>query len=118
MTRINCIPIDELTRQHCFAEYRELPRIRHAWPRREHPNIPKHYCLGKGHCTFFYDKGLWLLKRHKALYAYLVEYWGYNIQKIPIIDLTHWPQCAMNNWIPDNNAMRLNRERIHERLLK
>lgn len=83
MTRINCIPIDELTRQHCFAKYRELPHIRYAWPRREYPNIPKYYCLGKGHCTFFYDKGLWLLKRHKALYKQLINYWNYNIQKNP-----------------------------------
>jgi len=114
MTRINCIPVTELTSKHLLAEYRELPRVRHAYPRKASASIPPAYVLGKGHVTFFYDKGLWLEQRHAALIAEMRRR-GYTVN-LPPLDLGHWPQGAMNNWRVTDEAMRLNRERISQRL--
>lgn len=47
MTRINVVPVDELSDQWLLAEYRELPRVV-----KQNINIsdaPAEYCLGKGH---------------------------------------------------------------------
>jgi deoxyribonuclease (pyrimidine dimer) len=71
MTRVNVIPVQELTKQHLVAEYREIMRVPGALKKslqRKKPfcnsEIPENYVLGKGHVKFFYiyDKGLmsWL----------------------------------------------------------
>ena len=47
MTRINVVPVWELSDQHLIAEYHELPRVL-----KQNINItdaPEKYCLGKGH---------------------------------------------------------------------
>lgn len=112
MTRINCIPVSELTRQHLVAEYREITRAR-SWNIRRRP-LPDSYRMGKGHCLFFHDKGLYLQKRHRQLIAEMKRR-GYN-PTLPPLDLSHWPEWAMNDWQPDTEAMTVNRERIAERL--
>lgn len=114
MTRVNCVSPIELTNQHLLAEYRELPRIRHAYPRNNTPVIPLEYILGKGHLTFFYNKGLWLENRHKELIAEM-KLRGFTVN-LPPLDLSHWPKWAMRNWIPTKEAIELNRARIAERL--
>jgi len=114
MTRINVIQPTELNRQMLLAEYRELPRIRHAYPRKSATTIPPAYVLGKGHVTFFYDKGLWLEQRHAALIAEMRRR-GYTVN-LPALDLSHWPAGAINDWHPTDEAIRLNRERISQRL--
>ena len=115
MTRINCIDIEELTREHCFAEYREMTRLRHLWPRKKFPGVTT-YCMGSGHVLFFADKGLWLEKRHQALYDRLTNHFGYRIKNIPILNLDHWPPEMMNDWVPSEDDMRISRGRIDERL--
>ena len=76
MTRINCVPVQELTDAHLGAEYRELPRIfalaRAAYLRGELPTDPRNpteYTLGKGHVRFFYARLGWLRKRFLELVA-------------------------------------------------
>ena len=113
MTRINLIPVTELTQKHLLAEYREMLRLRHIYPRQLKPTISKQYKLGKGHVLFFADKGLWLLNRHRQLReemhnrGYVVNY---------ELDLSSWPQSAMNDWYPNEDEIQINRERILERL--
>lgn len=113
MTRINCVPAKELTQAHLIAEYRELPRIRHAWPRKTKPVIPKNYLMGKGHVTFFYDKGIWLENRHAELIAEMLNR-GYNAN-LPPLNLSHWPESAMNDWEATSEAIAVNKKRIAER---
>jgi deoxyribonuclease (pyrimidine dimer) len=74
MTRINVIPVDELTDNFLLAEHFELPRVfllvhNHMMKGRhiEDLKIPPTYRLGSGHVTFFYDKLAWLAARHRAL---------------------------------------------------
>jgi hypothetical protein len=72
--------------------------------------------MGKGHVLFFLDKGVWLQNRHKALFKRLTESFGYRITEIPPLDLSHWPEWAMNDWQPSEIDMEVNRERLRERM--
>ncbi len=76
MTRINTVPPKLLSKPHLMAEYRELPRIFTAVLKLVDAgktpadiDIPKRYCLGKGHVTFFYDKCAWLYIRFISLHS-------------------------------------------------
>jgi hypothetical protein len=109
MTRINCIDIESIPLKMRHAEYREMLRLRKAYPRKSSPNIPPSYRMGKGHVTFFYDKGLYLLKRHAALRKSLKKA-GYTVNFK--LDLSSWPKEAMNDWTPDTDAKIINISRI------
>lgn len=119
MTRINTVPVEELTDQHLLAEWRELPRIsKLAWAywgrdgRKE--DLPETYRLGKGHVQFFYDKGTYLYFRLCQLYeecqarGIKVQYWSY---------VPH-PDELSGGWTPDVEAIRANRARRAERILQ
>jgi deoxyribonuclease (pyrimidine dimer) len=123
MTRINCIPVEELTDKHLGAEYRELPRlfgqIKKAIERGESPDDPRNpteYKLGKGHTRFFYDKVHWLHLRYIQLVKECKKRGrAVNFPYSPefIWDL---PNKWWNTWTPTPEAMELNRQRIKERL--
>jgi hypothetical protein len=122
MTRINVVPVEELSQQHLVAEYRELPRIfnlvRAAIVRGESPcdkRNPLAYTLGTGHCRFFYSKLGWLKERQRALVG---EMWrrGYKPSFTDVEGLLSGipePWCC--DWTPDTTAMEINRARISER---
>lgn len=57
MTRVNLIPVEELTNKHLIAEKHEITRV-FALAKNSKPNvkIPNTYRMGKGHVTFFYNK--------------------------------------------------------------
>lgn len=123
MTRINCIPVQELTDKHLGAEYRELPRlfnqIRKAIERGESPDDPRNpteYKLGKGHTRFFYDKTAWLCSR----YIELIKECSRRGRKVnfpkPPDFILEFPGVWWNEWTPTLEAMELNRQRIKERL--
>ena len=74
MTRINAnISIKELTDQHLLAEHREIKRICYRYSARLKTNKSViqtgQFRLGKGHETFFLDKGLFTQNRYWQLYA-------------------------------------------------
>lgn len=120
MTRINCVPPTELTRQHLIAEYRELPRVfslvRAAIDRGEHPVLYPRYTLGKGHVRFFYARLTWVVKRQESLITEMINR-GYSPQfGVPTLD--KFPPEWCNDWEPDDIAMAINRERISARLEK
>jgi deoxyribonuclease (pyrimidine dimer) len=77
MTRINCIPVEDLADQHLFIEYREITRVSKL--SRGLLDYGK-YALGEGHVKFFYDKGLYLSNRCERLYDELIIR-GYNPTK-------------------------------------
>lgn len=124
MTRINCVPVEELTDKHLVAEYRELPRafklMRAAQDRGEAPTDgrnPREYTMGTGHVRFFYNKGLYLLRRQKALVAEMQRR-GFNPQFTDPSELL--PEgldlWRMMDWTPTPEALAINRQRIAERL--
>ena len=126
MTRINCVPVEELTDKHLGAEYRELPRlfgqIKKAIERGEKPDDPRNppeYKLGKGHTRFFYNKLMWLCSRYYNLVDECRRRGRtVNFPEVPtstLLMITFHPDWA-NNWTPTPEALALNRQRIQERL--
>ena len=119
MTRINCVPVQELSGAHLVAEYRELPRVfalaEKAAARGEFSQ-PDRYTLGKGHMLFFYTRLAYLAKRHQALVeemkrrGYRPSFSGVQREQFPNI-----PDAFWNDWNPDEEALRINRQRIAER---
>ena len=119
MTRINCIPVEELTNKHLVAEYRELPRVFNL-ARMPHTNeqFPQEYTLGKGHVKFFYDKLGYCYTRQHQLYNEMKRR-GYKPNYNPeLLYLEHWFHKIKlwNEWTPTELDQHINRQRIQERL--
>lgn len=112
MTRINCIDPSFLTKDMLISEYREMLRLRHAKPRQTGVDS---YRLGKGHVLFFYDKGSYLLNRHKQLRDEMQQR---GIATNYKLDLSSWPDWAMSNWTPNVDDQLANVARIINRLSK
>jgi deoxyribonuclease (pyrimidine dimer) len=121
MTRINCVPVEELCRQHLIAEYRELPRVfgmaanAERWNRIK--SLPEKYVLGEGHIKFFYNKLEYCAERHRQL---VKEMFRRNYKPVIIDPDIPWrksiPSSLWGNWEPTENAIKINRERIKERM--
>lgn len=124
MTRINCIPPSELTREHLVAEYRELPRIfgmvrgmiERGVTDPALADIPPDYRMGTGHMKFFTDKLGYLLKRQKALIAEM-QARGYQPSHTePDNLLVGIPEAFHKDWVPNAQDLHISRARIMERL--
>lgn len=118
MTRINVVPVADLTDQHLMAEYRELPMVPAA-ARRSNPSTYKPttvYTLNRGHVMFFYNKKQYLVNRWLDLIAELYHR-GFNIS--PDNRIVYWSaldKFPQTIWTPDQNAIDINTERINERI--
>lgn len=118
MTRINVIPVTELTDQHLMAEYRELPMVMTS-ARRSSPSNFKpsdKYTLNKGHIMFFYNKKNYLLNRWSELITELNNR-GYKID--PSARNVLWNELdkfLQVDWYPDEDARCTNLERIKARI--
>lgn len=119
MTRINLIPVRQLTNKHLLAEYRELPRVyrlAREWHNRGCPGgIPETYCLGKGHVRFFYNKLKWVTNRWHKLYRECKRR-GFDVKHKPRYPFINAPKALWNDWAPDKQSILLNRERIKQRI--
>ncbi|HYG46103.1 MAG TPA: pyrimidine dimer DNA glycosylase/endonuclease V [Bordetella sp.] len=119
MTRINCVPVQELTRQHLVAEYRELPRVfglaRKAWQRGPVAGPPD-YTLGKGHLLFFYTRLGYLARRHGELVQEMQRR-GYQPAFLAPLAEVHadLPPSLWGDWTPTAQALAVNRKRIADR---
>jgi deoxyribonuclease (pyrimidine dimer) len=125
MTRINCVPVEELTDKLLGAEYRELPRlfgqILKAIERGEQPNDkrnPTEYKLGKGHTRFFYNKTAWLCNRYYQLVEECIKRGRTVNFPTPPNTVFDIPIEWCMDWTPTPEALELNRQRIKERLEK
>lgn len=122
MTRVNIVPVQELTDKHLIAEYREITRIpgnlNKSLNRKSKSfsfnEIPDAYTLGTGHVKFFYNKMLFLRKR----YAKLIKEMNSRGFKTNYTDLTLFDveNKYMNDYTPTTDALNINRKRIKERL--
>jgi deoxyribonuclease (pyrimidine dimer) len=117
MTRINCVPPEELSREHLLAEWKELPRVFNLAAKAYHSGrkvvAPERYTLGAGHVKFFYQRLGWCLDRFLELRSEMLRR-GYkpNYVQPPFVNL---PPEWWGEWEPDENAVSINRERILER---
>lgn len=119
MTRINCVPVQELHDKHLVAEYRELPRVfklaAAAHTRGERP-MQDAYTLGKGHVKFFYTRLGWLKWRFQDLVAEM-QARGFKPQYRAVPNVADdLPVQWWQFWDPTPEALAINRQRIQERL--
>lgn len=120
MTRINLIPVEELSDQHLLAEHREIKRI---------PNVilsgrysldwqPSQYVLWPWHCKFFYDKNEFLRFRYQELYLECIKRW-FNVRWYYIsfneVIYNH-PELSRVRYKPTQEEIELSRARIKEKL--
>lgn len=123
MTRINVVPVKELMDQHILAEVRELPRLvknlHKSLNRKSKPfsmdEIPSQYVLGTGHVFHFYDKFKWLETRFKQLLEEC-ENRGFTINFNDVTIFREVPSQFYNDWEVTEEAKKLNRSRIAERI--
>ena len=124
MTRINVVQVKSLTTKHLVAEYRELPRIfalayaasirGELW----NNSIPEDYTLGRGHVLFFYDKLLYLSRRHQELVNEMLKR-GYKPNfkdDLFLVWKDRIPVEYWGNYKPTKHALKINIERINKRL--
>lgn len=114
MPRVDIVPVEDLPTRLIKYNIRTVAWVaRNVNPRVE---VDFDFRLGKGHCIFFADKGLWLIKRHAALFAALQER-GERVAVAQIAEndlrMTWFPE-AMQDWMPDEAALRVNRARLVE----
>ena len=117
MTRINCVPAEELSRQHLVAEWRELPRVfrlaANACAAGKTLRAPDRYTLGAGHVKFFYTRLGFIGRRWQELRDEMLRR-GYTpgFDAPPTVEVCDdWLQ----DWTPDAEAISINRARIAER---
>lgn len=124
MTRINVVPVEELTRQHLQSEYREITRV-FGLARKAQRDIlglrkklPPEYTLGTGHVLFFMNK----LKYCSDRYAQLTQEMrcrGYSPNPVSKEDLISGIDSKLiQDYTPTLEAVAINRQRIRERLQK
>lgn len=116
MTRINLIPVDELSDQHLMAEYRELPRMADFARKtvKKPTDIPVTFTLNKGHMTFFLDKAEFLEDRHRDIVEELKRR-GFNLKlNSPFVMERRFKQ---KQWKPSGTEIEISRQRIDEKLL-
>lgn len=75
MTRINVVPVEELSDQWLLAEYRELPRC--IKQNINTNDAPQNYCLGKGHMKWAKHHTLFLINRFYKIFNEL-KFRGFN----------------------------------------
>ena len=124
MTRINVVPVEELSQKHLVAEYRELPRIfgavRTVLAKGMTPHDtrqdPDAYRLGKGHMKFFYNRLTFLAKRQSALVEEMVRR-GFKPTFTDDLRKVHHdiPSVWWNDYVPTPEALTINRARMKER---
>lgn len=127
MTRINLVPVQELTDQHLFAEFREIKMIGPSLRRSiaahgkqgAFDRIPSEFTLGKGHVCFFYNKGAYLAARFDELRQEL-DLRGVQFNRRADLDagdlMTLYDQPWFRGYTPTQAALKLVRARIAEKI--
>jgi len=122
MTRINIIPVSELTDQHLIAEYREITMVPAALKRTlrskvglQYKKISKEFTLNTGHVYFFYNKGLYLNKRYDEIVSEM-KYRGFNPDPTRRFPKEVFPEELYNDWMPSLNEQKVIRQRIREKI--
>ena len=123
MTRINLVPITELSDQHLVAEYREIFMVGPSLQRSlKSPNwnktketLPKEFTLNKGHVKFFYNKGKYLDNRYLELIKEMKNR-GMRPDPLRKFKREQWPDELFNDWMPSAKDLEIIRERIQLRI--
>ena len=110
VVRINIISPRKLADQHLLAENVEILML--ASYAKNNPcldEIPKEYCLGKGHIKFFKDKIKYLELRHELI---KIEMKNRGFKANKTISLVGFKKYQLNTWNPTNKDFKIIKERI------
>ena len=123
MTRINVIPVDQLTDQHLVAEYREMLMVPASLKRSlgskngmDKKRIPNQYTLNTGHVYFFYDKGKFLKERYDSLVNEMKKRGMKPDPNRTFPTKVFKDNDLYNSWKVTDRAVQINNERIIERI--
>lgn len=109
MTRINVIPVRELSDQHLIAEYHELPRV--LKQNINTADAPEKYCLGKGHMKWAKRYSLYTRARYIALWSEML-FRGFAVNYCK----DNFDTSLHKQWYdPTPEDIELNRQRIREK---
>ena len=116
MTRINLVPVEELSDQHLISEYRELPRV--IKQDINIKNAPNRYTLGKGHMKWAKAHSLFTLNRYMEL-CNEMAYRGFKVNhdsdKLYRIWLRQGSPETDNTYNPDGKDILVSRNRLIEK---
>lgn len=123
MTRINCVPPEELHDRHLVAEYHELPRVFGLVKKAISRKLNKDdfisydtYTFGSGHVKFFYTRLKWLAERQALLIEEMLRRKmrprHSNFTELFMGIGPEW----FGDWSPTEADKKLNRARLGERL--
>ena len=119
MTRINLVPVWELSDQHLIAEWRELPRIFGLVKKKldewKPIIISENYTMWTWHVRFFYNKLLFLQKRHQTLVKEAQKRW-FKITLTEKISLNSFPKEYCQDFSPSEQDLKISQQRILEKL--
>lgn len=112
MTRINVVPVSELSDQHLIAEYHELPRVL-----KQDINIadaPERYCLGKGHIKWAKRHSIFTACRYGQLLREM-HHRGFKTNFTDSGPELFTAQIRYYDYDPTDEDVELNRQRIREK---
>lgn len=111
MTRINVVPVEELSDQWLIAEYRELPRVLKG--NFSIKNASDKYILGKGHVKWARKYAIYTNSRMNKIVEEML-YRGFKPKFSS--DLSMYISKDMeNDYNPDLNDLKINKTRLIER---
>jgi len=114
MVRINLINPKYLSDQHLIAEYNEILKLIGHVKKFPHAHeVPKKYCLGKGHITFFKDKLAYLKKRHELIKKEMRKR-GYK--PVKTIKLCAFKKELCKDWAPQKKDKNIIKKRLIEKI--
>ena len=133
MTRVNVTHVEELHHMHLKGEYKEITRVFGLARKAQFDvikgkrKLPSEYTLGTGHVLFFYDKLKIIADRYEALVREMQGSFGsnephsqrrgYKPNPIPREELLAGISPKLyNGYVPTQEAIKINLERINERL--
>lgn len=115
MTRINIIPVEELSDKWLLAEYHELPRCIKQDINTD--DAPEKYCLGKGHMKWGKRHTIYLINR---FYEIVNEMWhrhfhsNYTPEDLEFYAFKNAKTEDLQDYIFDFYDTKLNRQRLIE----
>lgn len=116
MTRINQVPVEELSDPNLFAEHRELPRC--IKQNINTQNAPEKYLLGTGHMKWAKHHTLYLIKRFYQIVdemKYRGFHSNYSPKDLENYALKNTKPEDLQDYNPDFYDVELNRQRIIRR---
>jgi deoxyribonuclease (pyrimidine dimer) len=115
MTRVNVIPVSELSDQHLIAEYHELPRV--IKQNIDISNAPQCFVLGTGHMRWARAHWKYTCDRFCNICREM-EYRGFNVNFAPESLYGYMAEQKAGEYTVTDADIEKNRERIREKYNK